>query len=102
MIFRKLQRLVLRQMEPNDLLIRIEGMHEPSEGQSELPGLYVARAFVRLRHEAAHYAELAQQLVQLEKRVGGHDDALQGIVTALRGLIEGPPPAPNRRIGFRR
>lgn len=59
----------------------------------------IMRAFVRLRELASADAELKRQLDDLERRVGGHDHAIQSIVRAIRDLAA-PVPSSKRRIGF--
>lgn len=59
----------------------------------------IMRAFVRLRQLAAANTELARKLDDLERRVGGHDEAIQSIVRAIRDLAA-PVPSKRRRIGF--
>ena len=62
--------------------------------------VYVVRAFVKLRELLSTHKELAGKLVELERKVGSHDAAIQSLVAAIRRLME-PPPAPARpRIGF--
>ena len=60
----------------------------------------IMRAFVRLRQMAAANAELAKKLDELEQRVCGHDEAITGIVRAIRELAVPPESPPRRRIGF--
>ena len=61
----------------------------------------VVRAFVRLRQLLGTHQELAAKLVELEKRLGTHDQAIGEIMKAIR-LLMNPPVEPNReRIGFR-
>jgi hypothetical protein len=66
-------------------------------------GVYVVRAFVKLRQFVATHKELAQKLAELEQRVDGHDDAIRQLIEAIRQLMS-PPPEPKRRgrIGFGR
>jgi len=62
-------------------------------------GVYVVRAFVKLREVLASNKELAQKLDQLERKLETHDQAIVGILKAIRELMN--PPAPKRRpIGF--
>jgi hypothetical protein len=62
--------------------------------------VYVVRAFVQLRELLAGHKELAVKLGELERRLKGHDQAIAGILDAIRQLMA-PPPAPVRRpIGF--
>jgi hypothetical protein len=59
----------------------------------------IMRAFVSLREMIRNNKELAIKLDQLEQRVSRHDDAISGIVRAIRELAL-PPAQPRRRIGF--
>jgi hypothetical protein len=61
--------------------------------------VFVVRAFVRLRDLARGHAALAEKLRQLERRVGGHDSEIAGILEAIRQLMT-PLAAPRKRIGF--
>jgi hypothetical protein len=62
-------------------------------------GVYVVRAFVKLREVLASNKELAQKLDQLERKLQTHDQAIVGILKAIRQLMN-PPPAKSRGIGF--
>ncbi|MEK7765631.1 MAG: ORF6N domain-containing protein, partial [bacterium] len=64
--------------------------------------VFVVRAFVGLRHALTANHHLARKLVELERRVGGHDGAIRELVAAIRRLAEPPPAPPGRRIGFHR
>ena len=59
----------------------------------------VVRAFVRLREVFASNQELAAKLDQLEKKLSSHDQAIVGILEAIRQLMR-PPAATSRPIGF--
>jgi hypothetical protein len=60
----------------------------------------VMRAFVRLREVLAGNKELAAKLGELERKLKTHDQAIAGILDAIRQLMA-PPPAPRKRpIGF--
>lgn len=61
----------------------------------------VVRAFVRLRRWLSTHRELAQKQAELEERIGRHDGAIQGIMKAIRDLMESPADPPRERIGFR-
>ncbi|HZT04044.1 MAG TPA: ORF6N domain-containing protein [Steroidobacteraceae bacterium] len=66
-------------------------------------GVYVVRAFVKLRELLASNKELAGRLDELEARIQRklttHDQAIAAILSAIRQLMN--PPAPTRRpIGF--
>ena len=66
--------------------------------------LYVVRTFVELREALATHKELAKRLDELESRLGRklatHDQAIAGILEAIRQLMAPPEPAKKRRIGF--
>ena len=59
----------------------------------------IMRAFVRLRELGSANAKLNRKLDDLERRVGGHDEAIRCIVRAIRDLAA-PSPSTKRRIGF--
>jgi len=66
-------------------------------------GVFVVRAFVKLREILASNQELAKRLDELEarlqKKLATHDEAIAAILSAIRQLMN--PPAPSRRpIGF--
>ncbi|MBL8270726.1 ORF6N domain-containing protein [Steroidobacter sp.] len=61
--------------------------------------IYVVRVFVELRAMLASNQELAQKLAELERRVSSHDQAIVGILKAIRELMHVPIPK-KRPIGF--
>lgn len=71
-----------------------------SSPQAIAVNIEIMRAFVRLREVLAGNKELAGKLVELERKLKGHDQAIAGILDAIRQLMA-PPPAPKKRpIGF--
>ena len=61
--------------------------------------VFFVRAFVRLREVLSTHKELAAKLEALERKVGGHDQAIAGLIDAIRQLMASP--ASNKRpIGF--
>jgi hypothetical protein len=66
--------------------------------------VFIVRAFVELREALATHKELAKRLDELESRLGRklatHDQAISGILEAIRQLMAPPEPAKKRRIGF--
>ena len=60
----------------------------------------IMRAFVRLRGLLAANRDLAKKLDELERKVSSHDQAIAGILAAIRQLMAPPEPARRRRIGF--
>jgi hypothetical protein len=73
-------------------------------------GIYVVRAFVRMRELAAVHADLAKRLDELEQKTEGlaltHDTFSRNTRNQLKQLIEAvnqlmvPPDPPKRPIGF--
>ena len=62
-------------------------------------GVYVVRTFVKLREVLASNTELARKLDQLERKLQTQDQAIVGILKAIRELMN-PPPPKRRGIGF--
>jgi hypothetical protein len=66
--------------------------------------LFVVRAFVQLRETLGGHKELAKRLDELEARIerkfSSHDQAIAGILGAIRELMTPPEPSKKRRIGF--
>ena len=61
--------------------------------------VHVVRAFVRLREMIGTNKELARKLDELERKLTTHDQAIAGLIDAIRELMS--PPEPKRRpIGF--
>jgi ORF6N domain-containing protein len=58
----------------------------------------IIRAFVRLREMLMSNADLARKLLALENK---YDTQFRVVFDAIRELMEGPPPPPKPRIGFR-
>lgn len=61
--------------------------------------LLVVRTFMHLREMLAGHKELAAKLEQLERKVGSHDQAIAGLIDAIRQLMA-PPETERRGIGF--
>lgn len=61
--------------------------------------IFVVRAFVQMRQAIVLNQQVVSKLAELEARLDGHEGEIQGLVDAIRELIE-PLPANNRRIGF--
>jgi len=66
--------------------------------------LFVVRAFVKLRETIGAHKELAGRLDELESRIerrfSSSDQAIAGILDAIRKLMTPPEPARKPRIGF--
>ncbi|MDP2812055.1 MAG: ORF6N domain-containing protein [Rhodocyclaceae bacterium] len=61
--------------------------------------IFVVRAFVQLRELLASSRELADRLDELERKLSTHDQAIAGLINAIRQLTS-VPAKPNRPIGF--
>jgi hypothetical protein len=62
-------------------------------------GIYVVRAFVQLRELLASNTALARKLNKLKSNLKDHDEAITAILSAIRELMN-PPPPKRRGIGF--
>ena len=61
--------------------------------------VHVVRAFIEPRNLVAGNKELASKLKRLERKVDSHDQAIAGLIDAVREPLA--PPEPKRRpIGF--
>jgi hypothetical protein len=61
--------------------------------------VFVVRAFVRLREMLATNGKVAGKLAELERRLKGHDAAIQAIIDAIHELMA-PERRKRRKIGF--
>lgn len=61
--------------------------------------LMIVRAFVQLREMLSSHKEFAAKLEALERKVGSHDQAIAGLIDAIRQLMT-PPDPKKRSIGF--
>ncbi|OHC61615.1 MAG: DNA-binding protein [Rhodocyclales bacterium GWA2_65_19] len=61
--------------------------------------VFVVRAFVQLRELLASSQELADRLDDLERKLSTHDQAIAGVIDAIRRLTS-VPAKPSRPIGF--
>jgi hypothetical protein len=59
----------------------------------------IMRAFMKLRQMLETNRELARRFLELEQRVGKHDEEIAAIFEAIRQLMM-PPERPRREIGF--
>ena len=62
-------------------------------------GVYVVRAFVKLRELLASNKELAAKLNALEHKLESHNQAITGLITTIRELMK-TPETKKRPIGF--
>lgn len=56
--------------------------------------------FTRMREMMASNVELSKKLNNLERKLSGHDQAVTGLIHAIRELAK-PPDKENRKIGFK-
>jgi hypothetical protein len=61
--------------------------------------VFVVRAFVQLREILGTHRELAVKLDELERKLSTHDQAIAGLIEAIRQLTA-TPPRTSRPIGF--
>ncbi len=65
-----------------------------------LVNIAIMRAFVQLRQVLAGHAKLARNLVELERRIEGHDADIRSLFEAIRQLMAPPQPGERPEIGF--
>ena len=65
-------------------------------------GVYVVRAFVRMREHLVANAAILKRLAEIDKTLLEHDQGLRTIWQKLQPLLQPPPQPPKRRIGFER
>jgi len=63
-------------------------------------GLYVIRAFVKMREELTANMTILKRLAEIGRTLLEHDSALRDVYQKLLPLLEPPPEPPRRRIGF--
>ncbi len=61
--------------------------------------VFIVRAFVQLREVLSTHKELASKLEELERKVSSHDQAIAGLIDAIRQLMA-PAAQASRPIGF--
>ncbi len=61
--------------------------------------VFVVRAFVRLREMLSVHKDLAEKLDALERKVSTHDQAIAGLINAIREMTH-TPASRSRPIGF--
>ena len=70
-----------------------------SSPQAVEMSVFVVRAFIQLRELLASNRELADRLDDLERKLSTHDQAIAGLIDAIRRLTS-VPAKPSRPIGF--
>ena len=61
--------------------------------------VFIVRAFVQLREMLSTNKEVAAKLLELERKVSSHDQAIAGLIDAIRQLVMHPSEK-SRPIGF--
>lgn len=61
--------------------------------------LLVVRAFVQIREMLSAHKDIAAKLDQMERKLSSHDQAIAGLIDAIRQLMN-PPASARRGIGF--
>jgi hypothetical protein len=59
----------------------------------------VVRIFVQIREMLSSHKDIAAKLDQIERKLSGHDQAIAGLIDAIRQLMA-PPASARRGIGF--
>jgi hypothetical protein len=62
-------------------------------------GIIIVRAFIQLREILSSNKELAEKLTELDRKVSTHDQAITGLINAIRQLMKMPENV-SRPIGF--
>jgi hypothetical protein len=62
--------------------------------------VFVVRAFVKLRELAMAHKDIGQKLSEIERKLAGHDQAIAGLIDAIRELMAPPVTKRKRPIGF--
>lgn len=62
--------------------------------------VFVIRAFVRLREQAAANSAILKRLAEIDLTLLQHDSALRDVYQKLLPLLQPPTDPPRRRIGF--
>ena len=63
-------------------------------------GVYVVRAFLRLRRQLAESATILRRLAEIDRTLIEHDEALKILWGRLQPLLAPSPDPPRRRVGF--
>ncbi|MBI3480635.1 MAG: ORF6N domain-containing protein [Nitrosomonadales bacterium] len=66
---------------------------------ADVVGIIIVRTFVQLREMLSSNKELAAMLMELERKVASHDQAISGLINTIRQLMQ-MPGASSRPIGF--
>jgi len=64
--------------------------------------IHIINTFIQLRQWLTAHKELAEKLTELERKIACHDQEIQGIIAAIREMLNPPAlsPKPKGPIGF--
>ena len=65
-------------------------------------GVFVVRAFVKIREVLSVNNEFTKKLTELEQKIGNQDDTIKSIIQAIRGLMKQSEKIKLNKIGFER
>ena len=63
-------------------------------------GIFIVRAFVKLRGMIAEHKELSRKIARIEHLLAEHDEQIITLIKALKQFLQPKPPPRKRRIGF--
>ena len=63
-------------------------------------GIFMVRAFVRMRRELASQDAISRKLAEIDKTLLVHDEGLRDLYQKLMPLLESKPEQEKRKIGF--
>ena len=63
-------------------------------------GIFMVRAFVRMRRELASQDAISRKLAEIDKTLLVHDEGLRDLHQKLMPLLESKPEQEKRKIGF--
>ena len=71
-----------------------------SSPQAVAMSVYVVRAFIQQREVLAANREMLERFAKIDKELLLHDTALRDIYQRLQPLLQPPPDAPRKKLGF--
>ena len=71
-----------------------------NSSQATEVGIFIVRAFVKLRLAISEHKELNQKISQIERQLSGHDEQIIVIIKTIKQLIQPSSVPQKRRIGF--
>jgi hypothetical protein len=71
-----------------------------NSSQATEVGIFIVRAFVKLRLAISEHKELNRKISQIERHLSGHDEQINAIIKTIKQLIQPSPVPQKRHIGF--